>query len=246
VSRVRRLPVIAVLALGLVLAGCTEESAGDRRAEARTAREAPTGPAETEVPATTSGPLTESDLPAPSDLGAGWETYVDRGGHGYEGNGDFVRERDAEEVAMSLVPLGCSEIRAAPGLPVPSHALEATFRGPGGRSAVALVLEYDDETEAKALIDQLGSLLASCPRPTGEVDRPTLTVDLLLPNRSTIHDVRREVGPGASPEVWSEVVVREGRRVGLTIVQSEDPAKPDGLDRVDFEALTGRLRDAVG
>jgi hypothetical protein len=243
---VRRLPVIAVLTLVLGLVACTESSGGSERAEAETETGAPTGPPEPTVPATTSGPLTKSDLPAPTDLGTGWETYVDPGGHGYRGNGDFVRERDAEEVARSLVPLGCTEIRQPPGLPVPAHALEATFRGPNGRSAVALVLEYDDDTEAKALIDQLSALLASCPRPTGEVDRPTLTVELLLPDRRTIHDVRREVGPGAAPEVWSEVVVREGRRVGLTIVQSDDPAKPEGLDRVDFEGLTRRLRAVVG
>lgn len=236
----RRLAVIVAASLAIVLAaGCTERSTeSDQRANSDPAASGvPTGPAETEPPATTSGPLSASDLPAPNDLGTGWEPYADPGGHGYQGNGSFVRERDTEEVAMSLVPLGCTEIRQAPGLPVPEHALEATFRGPDGRAAVALVLEYDDETAANAFIEQLGGLLASCPKPTGQPDRRTLTVDLLLPNRTTIHDVRREVGPGASPQVWSEVVVREGRRVGLTIVQSED---------VDFDGLTKRLRAAVG
>lgn len=235
----RQLPVIWVLGLALLLAaGCsTGSTQPDRQAEESPAADGPTGPPGSEVPATRSGPLTKSDLPSPEDLGADWKPYADPGGHGYQGNGSFVRERAAKEVAMSLVPLGCSDVGQAPGLPVPAHALEATFRDPEGRAAVAIVLEYNDEATATALVEQLSRLLANCPKPAQKVDRPTLTVDLLLPNDTTIHDVRREVGPGASPEVWSEVVVREGSRVGLTIVQS---------DEVDFDGLTSRLRAAVG
>lgn len=230
----------AVAAAGLLLtlvAGCTgEPSDAEGTAEVASGSDVPGPATQSEVPATTSGPLTESDLPAPDDLGSSWEPYADPGGHGYRGNGSFVRERAPREVAMSLVPLGCSEVGQAPGLPVPEHALEATFRGPDGRAAVALVLEYADQTAAVALIEQLGRLLASCPKPGSDVDRPTLVVELLRPDENTIQDIRREVGPGAASAVWSEVVVREGNRVGLTIVQSED---------VDFDGLTARLRAAV-
>lgn len=231
------MPAAATCLLLALVAGCTQESGAQGPVRAGPSVDVPAPEQQTEAPATTSGPLTKSDLPAAKDLGSAWQPYVDPGGHGYQGNGSFVRERNVREVAMSLVPLGCSEVGRPPGLPVPEHALEATFRGPGGRAAVALVLEYADQTAAVAMVDQLARLLASCPKPGDEVDRRTLVVELLRPDRDTIQDVRREVGPGAADAVWSEVVVREGNRVGLTIVQSED---------VDFDGLTTSLRSAVG
>jgi len=234
---VRYLVGCGVLLVALTACSAGESDESSAQATAASTPEASLPAEETEAPATTSGPLTESDLPAPQDLGSDWEPYSDPGGHGYRGNGSFVRERDPHELAAGLVPLGCAGVRQAPGLPVPEHALEATFRDSEGRAAVALVLEYADETAATALVEQLGGLLSSCPDPGAEVDRPTLVVDLLRPDPTTIQSVRREVGPGAGKEVWSEVVVRDGRRVGLTIVQ-----KPD----VDFDDLTSRLRAAVG
>lgn len=230
----------ATCLLLLVLTGCNgdpAESQGAAPAAGASASDVPGPAAQTTAPATTSGPLTKADLPDAQDLGADWTPKTDPGGHGHLGNGSFVRARDVHEVAMSLVPLGCVEIGQPPSLPVPEHALEATFRGPDGRAAVALVLEYADQTAALGLVEQLGRLLASCPQPGAEVDRPTLVVELLRPDRNTIQDVRREIGPGAAPGAWSEVVVRKGNRVGMTIVQSAD---------VDFARLTATLRSVVG
>jgi hypothetical protein len=223
-------------ALAMVLAtGCTSNGAESAEAEAALTSLPPA--VETLTPGTSSGPLDAEDLPEPSDLGPGWRPYVDPGGHGYAGNGEFVRARDVTDVARSLVPLGCAGITGARRLPVPEHALEATFRDTDGRAAVALVLEYGDQAMATAMLEHLAYLLTSCPRPIGDVSSPTLVVDVLRPDATTIHDVRRQVGPAAEPEVWSEVVVRRGSRVGLTIVQAE---------RIDFPGLTRRLRQAVG
>ena len=236
-------PVTAAVTAGLILvmvlvAGCAQDSVRTVQEADPPVSDVPAPAEQTQAPATTSGPLSKSDLPDAADLGRDWEPEADAGGgHGYQGNGSFVRERGPREVAMSLVPLGCAEVGRAPQLPVPEHALEATFRKPQERAAVALVLEYADQAGAQAMVERLGRLLARCPRPDAEVDRPTLVVDLSRPDENTIHDLRREIGPGASPAVWSEVVVRRGNRVGLTIVQS---------DHLDFDGLASSLRAAVG
>ena len=86
----------------------------------------------------------ERSVPRPADLGRGWEQFVDPGdvAEGYTGNGAWVRERGAAEVVQAVVPLGCVGMTSAPVLPVPKHALEATYRGPGDAPGVALVLDY--------------------------------------------------------------------------------------------------------
>lgn len=236
-------PIVAAV-LAAVLTACSGGSDSDSaRKEAATEPSSateevrPSQPPES-TPATTSGPLSADDLPEPSDLGSDWTPYADPGGHGFLGNGTFVRERDADDIALGMVPLGCTEIQGSPSLPVPEHALEATYRAPGERSAVALVLEYANEAEATDLLQQLGDLLGRCPEPAAGEE--ALVVDLHRHDGAAIHDVRHEVGPGAPTDEWREVVVRDGERVGLTILVAADG------EPVAFDALDARLRAAIG
>ncbi len=238
-------PRLAVVAVLTVLTACTGGSDSDADSASKGASTEPSSPAEVRPSspaestlATTSGPLSADDLPAPTDLGSDWTPYADPGGHGFLGNGTFVRERDADDIALGMVPLGCTEIQGSPSLPVPEHALEATYRAPGERSAVALVLEYASEADATDLLQQLGDLLGRCPEPAAGME--ALVVDLHRHDGAAIHDVRHEVGPGAPTDEWHEVVVRDGKRVGMTILVADDG------EPVAFDALDARLRAAIG
>ena len=195
-------------------------------------RVAPTGPA---VPAETAGSLGSDDVPAPPDLGAGWTRYVDPGDaeEGYAGNGTWVRARGGAEVVQALVPLGCSGLTSTPRLPVPRHALEATYRGPGGAPAVALVFSYRSANQARALLAGLAGIGRSCAEPAGTVrprDPMVAVVTQVRADDTQVLDRRRELGAGASPWVWSEAVVRRGSRVGLLTVASLAGDPPPALD----------------
>lgn len=193
------------------------------------------------VPAETAGDLDSSDVPAPPDLGSGWAQYVDPGAaeDGYVGNGSWVRARGSEEVVQAVVPLGCTGLTRMPRLPVPAHALEATYRGPGGAPAVALVLDYARVAQARELVEQLGAIGRACPAPPDRVRRSDPLVAVVTQTRAdatTVLDRRREYGVGASEWVWSEAVVRDGARVGMLVVGSLPGRQAPDL---------GRLHDAV-
>lgn len=184
------------------------------------------------VPAATAGPLSRADVPAARDLGRGWREFVDPGdvADGYVGNGEFVRERGVEELAASLVPLGCPGVGALPPLPVAQHALEATYRGVDGDAAVAVVLDYPSPEAATTLLTRLADLVSRCSPPAaGEPAGPGRTVaEVRRSSGSVLVDVRHEVGTQAVPGTFYELGARSGSRVGLLLVQRGpgDPAPP--------------------
>ena len=201
-------------------------------------------PDATSVPATTAGDLDAGAVPGPPDLGVGWTRYVDPGSteDGYAGNGSWVRARDSGDVVRSLVPIGCSG--PLPRLPLPRHALEATYRGPGGAPAAALVLSFRDDAAARALVAGVASLGDACPAPAGgvEADDPMVTVvTLARASETTVLQRRRELGVGAGPWLWSEAVVADGRRVGLLAVAS----RPGRDDRPDLLRLGRAVQVSV-
>lgn len=249
--------MVCALAAG-VLAACASDQTGASAArETQAASIAPTqttSPPDTAggrstpdggglpVPAETAGDLDASDVPAPPDLGPGWTQYVDPGEaeDGYVGNGSWVRARGVEEVVQAVVPLGCTGLTSLPRLPVPKHALEATYRGPGGAPAVALVLGYRREAQARAFVTLLGDVGRSCVAPAQPVRRTDPMVAVVTQVRADdrmVLDRRREYGVGASEWVWSEAVVRRGGRVGLLTV-----ASPHGGDTPDLAGLARSVR----
>jgi len=259
---------VAVLVAALLLAGCgggdPEATDRDRPTASRSAETtsappavvAPPAPTPTVepggtdaaglvVPAETAGDLDSRSVPQAPDLGAGWTRYVDPGdvAEGYTGNGSWVRARGAAEVVQSVVPLGCTGLTSVPRLPVPRHALEATYRGPRDAPGVALVLEYRDRGEAAAFVAGMARIARSCPEPEGGVrpDDPfTVVIEPLRVSDRVVLDRRREHGAGAGEWLWSEAVVREGDRVGLLIL-----ASPPSGPRPDLTLLSQRLRAAV-
>ena len=194
--------------------------------------QAEAAPDATSVPATTAGDLDARAVPAPPDLGPGWKRYADPGTaeDGYRGNGSWVRARDSADVASALLPLGCTG--RLPRLPVPRYALEATYRGPGGAPAAALVLAFRDETTARAFVAGMASLGDACLAPAGGVAAEDPMVTVVTQGRvsaTTVLQRRRELGVGAGQWLWSEAVVGEGRRVGLLAVASR-PGRDDPPD----------------
>ena len=205
----------------------------------------PAAPAAPSVPAETAGALGADDVPAPSALGPGWRRYADPGNleEGYAGNGSWVRARGAAEVVQALIPLGCTGLTTAPGLSVPTHALEATYRGPGGAPGVALVLSYRSAEAAAGLVAALRTIDRSCPAPAKSVGPDDPMAAVVTPSVSdalTLLDRRREYGAGAGQWVWSEAVVRRGSRVALLTVAS--PTRTRGSDLPDLESLAAALR----
>ena len=162
---------------------------------------------------------------------------------GYAGNGAWVRERGAGEVVQAVVPLGCVGMSSAPVLPVPKHALEATYRGPGDAPGVALVLDYGSKAKASALVAGMADIARACYAPSkkvGENDPLTVVVEPVRLGSRTVLDRRREYGVGASPWLWSEMVVQHGARVGLLIL-----ATAPSSDQPDLNRLSEVLRTAV-
>lgn len=258
-----RAAVTAALAALALLAGCGGEAGPPPAAPSLTGAAAPTpsgtvAPAsvppteapppddEESTPAETAGSLGADDVPAPPDLGSGWRQYVDPGDpeEGYTGNGSWVRARGGAEVVQALVPLGCTGLRELPRLPAPRHALEATYRGPGGAPAVALVLSYASASSARDLVGTLAAVGGSCPAPATRVGRSEPQVSVVTQQRAddtVVLDRRREYGAGASGWVWSEAVVRRGARVGLLTVASRP-----GAERPDLSVLADAVRRSLG
>jgi hypothetical protein len=260
--------VVVALAGVLLLAGCAQ---GEPVSQARPAPSVTSGPATVPVgpetpppaakptatkagatdaaglviPAKTAGKLGERSVPQPADLGRGWEPFVDPGdvAEGYAGNGAWVRERGAAEVVQAVVPLGCVGMTSAPVLPVPKHALEGTYRGPGDAPGVALVLDYGSQSKAAAFLSGMGTIARACYAPSkavGKDDPLTVVVDPVRLGARTVLDRRREYGVGASPWLWSEMVVQYGSRVGLLILATAPSADEPNLDK-----LSEVLRTAV-
>ncbi len=151
------------------------------------------------------------------------------------GNGAWVRARPGAEVVAGLLPLGCTGPLILPRLPVPAHALEATYRGPHAAPAVALVLSLSSSASAAALVADLTAVGRGCVAPTGVVRRSDPLVAVVSEQRAgpgTVVRRRRELGAGADPWVWSEAVVRRGSRVGLLTVGVRPGDPPPSLGRL--------------
>ena len=197
------------------------------------------------IPAKTAGKLGERSVPRAADLGRGWTQFVDPGdvAEGYTGNGAWVRERGATEVVQAVVPLGCVGMSSTPVLPVPKHALEGTYRGPGDAPGVALVLDYSTTAKASAFVAGMADIARACYAPSekvGKNDPLTVVVKPVRLGARTVLDRRREYGVGASPWLWSEMVVQYGSRVGLLILATRPSADEPNLDK-----LSEVLRTAV-
>lgn len=199
------------------------------------------------TPAATSGPLAARDLPAPAALGGDWRPFADPGGHeaGFAGNGTWTRARDVGRVLQEIAPLGCAGGVPTAAGPPPRFALEGTYRQLTAGAAVSLLLEWADEDGAAVFMREHGAAVAACPAPERPLqgDAPLrLVVDARVVEDDRIVDVRRELGTGAAPVVWTEVVVRAGRRVGLLIVgvPAGEPAPDAGrLSRAVVAGLGG-------
>jgi hypothetical protein len=197
------------------------------------------------IPAKSAGKLGERNVPKPVDLGRGWTQFVDPGdvAEGYTGNGAWVRERGATEVVQAVVPLGCVGMTSTPVLPVPKHALEGTYRGPGDAPGVALVLDYSTSAKAAAFVAGMADIARVCYAPStkvGKNDPLTVVVEPVRLGARTVLDRRREYGVGSSPWLWSEMVVQHGSRVGLLILATTPSA-----DQPDLNRLSEVLRTAV-
>lgn len=236
-SRSRRaslLLVVAASAVCTLAAACGLQTAPTRApassapvvASSPAGRPSPTRVPEPPIPAppaTTSGPLTKANLPAAGEIGPAFAVYVepDDAEEGLRSNGASVRFRDPQEVAQGIVPLGCPGLDELEPLPVPSHALERTYRTPQHLAAVALALDYSTPAHAAAMVDSLAEMLSLCTAPasTASLNTPRLVADVHQLDPATLLDTRREVGPDAASTRWDETVVRAGRRVGLVIVE---------------------------
>ncbi|MGZ4597722.1 MAG: hypothetical protein ACXV3V_12440 [Actinomycetes bacterium] len=246
---------VLVASLAACSSGATETTSAPAAPStaSRSSSTAPTDPAMTtsapaasmSTPAKSAGPLDRRSVPKALDLGRGWKPYTDPGDPeaGYLGSGSWVRARGVSEVVAGIVPLGCLKLTAPPRLPVPAHALEATYRGRGDAPAVALVLDYATPAAAAAMLTGLTRIARSCPAPATPVahdDPLTVVVQAEHIDASTVLDRRREYGEGASEWMWSEAVVRRGTRVGLLIVASHPAGQAP-----DLRDLASRLRASV-
>jgi hypothetical protein len=264
---IRAIPFLAGLTALTLLAGCAQDEPAKqarsgpsvtsapattpvvpdptRPAVSPTAKAGATDAAGLVIPAETAGKLAERSVPKPADLGRGWEQFIDPGdvAEGYAGNGAWVRERGAAEVVQAVIPLGCVGMTSAPVLPVPKHALEGTYRGPGNAPGVALVLDYGSQAKAGAFLTAMAKIARACHPPARKVggdDPLTVVVEPVRLGARTVLDRRREYGVGASPWVWSEMVVQHGSRVGLLLLATAPSA-----DEPDLNRLSEVLRTAV-
>ncbi len=259
--------VVVALTTVLVLAGCGQSEpdnqarpAPSATSESATAPVVPETPPPAVKPTTKAGATDAAGLVIPGKTAGkarraqraqarrprrGWEQFVDPGdvAEGYAGNGAWVRERGAAEVVQAVVPLGCVGMTSPPVLPVPKHALEGTYRGPGDAPGVALVLDFASTAKASAFVGGMATIARACYAPSKKVgndDPLTVVVEPVRLGARTVLDRRREYGVGATPWLWSEMVVQHGARVGLLILATAPSADQPNLDR-----LSEVLRTAV-
>lgn len=210
----------------------------------------PSPPGPPAPPATSAGALRAADLLPAAALGPRWRPYADPGGveAGFEGNGSWVRARQARDVVDGLAPLGCLGLPPrTPALPRPTAALEGTYVSVGGQGrGVSLVLEFATAAQAQVFFTAQQRLVTACGRPRLSVARATsspasLAITPHLVRAELVVDDRVEYGVDASPLVWHEVIVRRGTRVSLLTLGTaagDQPVAP-------LQAAT-RMRAALG
>ena len=239
----RRLAVATTTAALVVVAGCSDASAGSSAAEtprsatvatsaAPTARSEPASrtstpgvpePGSMERPATSSGPLSRRSFPTPRQLGAGWRYAVDPGSaeEGYAGNGTPALARNPQEVVQTAVPLGCARGSA---MPTPTHALELDYTLRGA-TVVAVRGRFTGPAQARTFFAARSANLAACAGRSGSAAIGPLVADLRRPGRDAVASDRT---PRSDP--WRELAVLDGDTVALLAVQGRDPL-PAGQTR---------------
>lgn len=175
---------------------------------------------------TSSGPLTSAALPDPVSLGRGWQRYVEAGGEeeGWLGNGTFSHARDPHEAANGVLPLGCS-YRPELTLPVPTHALQGSYRAVRGASAHALVLQFGSTRQARHYFAGLTTLLEGCDRADGVAGLVVSKLD----SQPTHNAGVRRYGDATR---WSELDVQAGDRVAVLV-----SSRPVGDEQAAVRAL---------
>jgi hypothetical protein len=228
----------------LTLTACSSDGANDTPAPAAEATQSPlpthdpgrqvAPPAvrgqvgEDPVPADRSGGLTVQSVPQAGDLGPGWQVYNDPGGHdaGFAGNGTWVRERDPQDVVEGLRPVGCKKKIPAVSLPTPVNALEGTYTGPDGASAVSLTVELPSAAASRTFLAGLTRLVKAC----GDSSTTSLRISVLKSTATLLTDRRRE--PGATAPAL-EVVAAEDARVGLLVVLGASESAQPGATAME-------------
>lgn len=163
-------------------------------------------------PAARTGDLGQEDLPAPGQLGDGWDYRVDHGNaeDGYVGSGEPATARDPVEVLGAITPLGCR-----PGqLPVPTHALEVTYAR-DGLPGVGMLLRFGDEATATQFFDAHTGVISDC------VGRRTVDLAVVRAEPREFISTRTEQ-LGQTP-TWVEGVALRDSEV-LLVAVAEDGA----------------------
>ncbi|GAB3835774.1 hypothetical protein [Kribbella italica] len=179
----------------------------------------PATPAQaTAPPPAAAGPVSSKNLPPADKLGAGWKTFVDEGGAeaGWLGNKTWTRERSAHQAAYEALPVGCAGRMPTSALPVPLHALQATYRTGSDLPATALLLRFADQQQAEQYYTGYQTRMTAC----GTSTDAQLAVEPLWSEQDAAAQVRRYAGA----EAYAETVVRQGSTVALLAAQDAKPS----------------------
>lgn len=187
----------------------TVSAAPGERIEPTTTNTLPPPPEPTGPAPSTAGDLNARVLPVP----AGWRTVVRQGGEeqGFEGNGTWVRARDARYAAQDVITIGCADV-TRDDYPDPARALEGSYENDAGAPGIGLVLQFDATEAARAYWSRYAEQVRACstrddPVHTEEVAvRPPADGEALM-DRRTYPDGK-----------WTEIGVRRGDRVTLVIL----------------------------
>jgi hypothetical protein len=207
---------------------------------ARTTPNPTASPTTSATPEPTSGPLRVSDLPIADVLGKRWKTYVEPGGFGVVGNGSYSRARQIDDLMAGLVPVGCPPAALEVKLPRPAYALEGSYRDNHESPGVSLVLEFGNDSDAKAFLHGLDQQFDTCPPGNRDANGPlTLDFQTLAMRSGRIAAIRQEHGQGADPNRYLVVAAAAGRRVGVVYVGAGAPSDRDRIGRKLADWIAG-------
>jgi hypothetical protein len=169
----------------------------------------------TAPPPPAAGPVSSKNLPPADKLGSGWKTFVEEGGAeaGWLGNNTWTRQRSAHQAAYEALPVGCAGRLPTGSLPVPLHALQATYRTGADLPATVLLLRFANAAQAQQYFTGYQSRMAAC----GASADAQLAVQPLWSEQDAAAQVRRYAGA----EAYAETSVRQGATVAL--VAAQDP-----------------------
>lgn len=239
----RVLPAAALVVLGL-LAGCSAGAPSGPAsfpvpspwsgASARASASPAVGPGASAAPSEPPEPTTTNTLPpppeptgpAPSTAGdldaevlpvpAGWRTVIREGGEeeGFEGNGTWVRGRDARYAAQDVITIGCADV-TRDDYPDPVRALEGSYAHGDGAPGIGLVLQFADADAASGYWSRYTGQVRAC----STLDDPVRTevIAVRQPADGEALMDRRTYPDGE----WTEVGVRRGDRVTLVILNDQ-------------------------